>query len=231
MSRPAPSPPSRLDRPVASLRRYAGEYAAHAHPHAQVLIGLEGRLELELDGRGACVDASSALVVPPGVAHAYLARRPARVVVIDSPLRRGLDRVRRFAVAAPWRDAACAFDAEAAVEAVAGAPTLLPRRAIDLARLDSALGAALHRPWTTADMAALCSLSPQRFHARFVELTGRTPGEWLRGLRLDEAERLLRAGLSLEAAALQVGYASASALAFALRRERGVGARALRRRP
>ena len=51
---------------------------------------------------------------------------------------------------------------------------------------------------------------------------------WLRALRLDEAQRLLRRGLTLEAVASRVGYASASALAHALRRDREVGARDLR---
>ena len=79
-------------------------------------------------------------------------------------------------------------------------------------------------------MAECCLLSPQRFHARMVELTGRAPQAWLRALRLDEAERLLRRGLTLEAAAARVGYRSASALAYAMRRDREIGARSLRPR-
>ena len=77
-------------------------------------------------------------------------------------------------------------------------------------------------------MAGLCRFSPQRFRARFAELTGLSPLAWVRQRRLDEAQRQLRAGLPLDTVALQVGYASASALCFALRRERGIGARQLR---
>ncbi len=219
-------------RPVeqadASLRRYVGEYGAHVHAHAQVLVGLNGRLQLELDGRGAYVDACSALVVPAGVAHGYLADSPCHVLVIDSPVCEGLDRVRRFVPPAHWKHTHRAFDAAAAIDEMAGTSRLLLRRPIDLAQLDARIDGELHGAWTTARLAALCKLSPQRFHLRFLELTGLAPAAYVRRRRLDEAQRLLRAGLSLEATALQVGYAGASALAFALRRERGVGARSLR---
>jgi AraC-like DNA-binding protein len=77
-------------------------------------------------------------------------------------------------------------------------------------------------------MAERCLLSPQRFHARLLELTGQSPQAWLRSLRLDEAQRLLRRGLTLEATAARVGYATASALAHALRRDREIGVRSLR---
>ena len=218
-----------LQQAEASLRRYAGEYGTHEHAHAQVLVGLSGRLELELDGRGAYVDASCGLIVPAGVAHGYLADAPARVLVLESPMRAGLARVRRFAPPPHWKDAGrVVIDAASAVEEVAGADTLLQRRPIDLALLESRIDGELHGDWNTARLAALCQLSSQRFHARFLELTGQAPAAFVRRRRLDEAQRLLRAGLSLEAAALQVGYASASALAYALRRERGLGARALR---
>ena len=67
-------------RPAASQRRYLGEYAAHRHEHAQVLIGVHGLLELRLDGRRTYVDGASALVVPAGVWHAYAQEPfPARV--------------------------------------------------------------------------------------------------------------------------------------------------------
>ncbi len=212
----------------ATLRRYSGEYSAHSHDFAQVLIGLNGRMELELDGRGTYVDGASALVVPAGVTHSYLAQREAGMLVIDSPLRDGLERVRRFVPPPHWKDLRRRFDAEAALHEMAGTSTLLQRRPIDLDMLNEHIGRKLHRDWSTAQLATLCQLSPQRFHARFMELTGLTPAAHVRRCRLDEAQRLLRAGLSLEASALQVGYASASALAYALRRERGVGARALR---
>lgn len=220
---------STLDHAEASLRRYTGEYGAHEHDHAQVLVGLSGRLELELDGRAAYVDASCGLIVPAGVAHGYLAQSPARVLVIESPVRAGLARVRRFAPPSHWRGRGAALDVAAAVDELAGADTLLQRRPIDLDMLQARVDGELHSDWNTARLAALCQLSPQRFHARFVELAGMAPAAFVRQRRLDEAQRLLRAGMALEAAALQVGYASASALAFALRRECGAGARGLRR--
>ena len=71
-------------------------------------------------------------------------------------------------------------------------------------------------------------LSVAQFHARFVELTANTPQDWLRNLRLDAACQQLRQGAALEATALRCGYASASALAYALRRDRGLSSRQLK---
>lgn len=216
-------------QPTASHRQYLGEYGAHAHAYAQVLVGLKGRLELELGGRSAWIDAASALIIPAGIAHGYLAARPADVLVIDTPAGEGFDRIRRFMPPPQWRSQGQMFDAVAALHDVTSASTLLQRRPIDLDAIDAAIDQDLHGRWTTSRLAALCQLSSQRFHPRFVDLTGMTPGAYVRRRRLDQAQRLLRSGYSLDAAALQVGYANASALAYALRRDRGLGARTIRR--
>jgi AraC-like DNA-binding protein len=215
-----------LLEPVATLRRYLGTHSPHSHGHAQLLFGLHGRLELELDGRAALVDGSTGLLVPPGVSHAYEAVREARVWVLDAPAGPALDRMRRFALPAGWVPTE---DAQALLDLAGAAPGLRARRSIDPMLLERALTGRLHEDWPNARMAALFALSPPRFHARWQALIGQAPQAWLRGRRLDAAASLVRAGLTLEAAAMQVGYASASALAFALRRELGLGARRLRR--
>lgn len=218
------------DASAVLVRRYCGEYGAHAHGHAQVLVGLEGNLQLEVDGRGAFVDPSCGLVVPAGAAHGYLAPHPATVLVLDCDEEGGLDRLRRFAVPVAWRKAGVLpMRAADLLSGLSDTRTLQTRRRLDLARLQDRVDAELHRAWTTAELADACGFSAQRLRARFVDLLGIPPLAWLRERRLLEAQRLLRAGLSLEAAALQVGYSSASALGFALRRDHGVGARGVRK--
>ena len=214
---------------AALVRRYCGDYPPHRHDHAQVLLGLHGSLQLEVNGRAAYVDASCGLVVPAGASHAYLADGAACVVVLDCEPGPSTERFRRFALPANWHRTRAGTDVAALLAGLDELPTVQARRRIDLQALARRVDADLVHPWTVADLAALCHLSPQRLRARFPELAGASPLAWLRQRRLDEAQRLLGLGWNLDATALRVGYASASALSHAMRRDRGTGARALRR--
>lgn len=209
-----------------SLRRYHGDHGCHRHDHAQLLFGVGGGLDIDAEGRGALVDAASGLVIPAGMDHGSQSRHGAAVWVVDLPPRAGLDRLRRLALPPDW---ARAPDLDTLLDGLAVAPRRLVRRRLDVDAIHRQVGQALHEPWPTARLAALAALSPQRFHARWLERTGLTPQAWLRARRLDEAVRLLRGGRGLAQAAERLGYARASALATALRRERGLGARDLRR--
>ena len=191
---------------AGDMRHYNGEHGAHEHTHAQLLFGVGGCLDVEVEGHLMRVDATTGLIVPAGARHASASRHGAEVWVVDSPAERAFERVRPLAFAA-------------------GRP-----HTISIPQwLDLAVAPALHEDWPAERMAGLFALSVPQFHARWRRLTGQTPQAWLRERRLNAAERLLRAGWPGDTAAAQVGYASASALLVALRRERGVGVRELRR--
>lgn len=208
------------------VRHYGAEGGRHAHAHAQVLFGLQGTLQMEVQGRAAYVDASCGLVVPAGAEHAYRAEGQARVLVLDLAPGPATERLRRFALAPGWPPPL--LDRAALLRLVGTAPTLAARRRLDLEALAAQVDRDLARDWSVADLAAACHLSSQRLRARFAQALDRSPLDFVRSRRLDAAERLLRQGLALDVVALQVGYGSASALSAALRRERGTGARRLR---
>lgn len=217
-----------------SIRHYAGEHPAHVHEgHAQLLYALSGRMELEVDGRSSFADTACGMLIPAGSKHGYLAPPGAEMLVIDVAgiTHSALDKVRRFQVPSAVRCPPAALPAELRLQLLLQAPQLISRRSIDVQAIERLVRHSLHSAWPTARMAALTHLSIQRFHTRWQELTEHTPQQWLRKLRLDEAERLLARGRSLEACATMCGYASASALAYALRRDRHTGARQLRQPP
>jgi AraC-like DNA-binding protein len=217
----------RLSQPVVELRHYRGDHGAHVHDHAQVLFGRMGCLEVEVNGHLMRVDAAAGLVVPAGVSHGSATARGAQVWVVDAPAAAGLERVRAFALPVGLPDRA---DPSMWLACAGAASRRLPRRALDEDALRQRVSARLHEDWPNERMAAVCALSVPQFSARWRELTGQSPQAWLRALRLNRAWQALQRGSLADDVAAQVGYASASALLFALRRERGLGARDARRR-
>jgi AraC-like DNA-binding protein len=252
MSPPSPAP---LSHPQGSLRTYLGGHAPHVHSHAQVLLGIEGGLALEVDGRSAWVDATAGLVIPAGATHDFESRTGARVWVMDTPAGLGLDRLRAFALPPGWAanpgsgssaspnqgtaigtgtaisadgQTGTGLSAAQVLDTLDQAARVQVRRPVEVARLQAAVADTLHQPWPVQRMAALYCLSVPRFQVRWQALTGLSPQAWLRGQRLDAAQHRLKAGWPLETVALHVGYSSASALLFALRRDRGQTTRNLR---
>ena len=78
-------------------------------------------------------------------------------------------------------------------------------------------------PWTVAMLAAEIGVSRAALARRFADLVGEPPMAYLTGWRLALAADLLREpGVTLSAAARQVGYGSSFALSAAFKRVRGV---------
>lgn len=86
------------------------------------------------------------------------------------------------------------------------------------ARLAKAL-TALHNepaaPWTLERLADQAGMSRARFAAHFTAVVGHPPGDYLTGLRIGLAQRLLSRGQPLKAVAGAVGYGSPNALSRA----------------
>ncbi|TDC90610.1 AraC family transcriptional regulator [Nonomuraea deserti] len=85
-------------------------------------------------------------------------------------------------------------------------------------------------PWTVAALAARAGVSRAGLARRFTDLVGEPPMAYLTGWRLDTAADLLHEpDTTIAAVARQVGYASASALSTAFKRERGSSPQQYRR--
>jgi AraC-like DNA-binding protein len=224
---------SEAARDRLSLRSYGAGHGSHHHAHHQLLVGLEGVLELEVEGRGLRLGASDAFLVAAGERHDFEAVGGSRCLVLDSadPLwaECGALPHRPGQVGALGRYLAHAL-AEAQPLALAQAPALLleawrpprapqrPRRRIDWPALAAWVQARIDQPLTVADLARQVFLGTSQFALRCHEAHGVGPLAWLRLQRLARARQLRAQGVSVAEVARRTGYRSPSALTAALRR-------------
>ncbi|MCY1346036.1 hypothetical protein D9M69_321110 [compost metagenome] len=82
--------------PLVEHRRYRGQPDGHQHRYHQLLFGLAGATELEIDGHVYRVDARTGLIVPAGSHHEFLGFDGNLQLVADFP-------ARSAAACARWR--------------------------------------------------------------------------------------------------------------------------------
>jgi AraC-like DNA-binding protein len=216
-----------------SLRQYGPSPGSHAHDHFQVLLGLEGTLELEVQGHGQRIAAGSGCVIAPGERHDFEAHGNARCLVLDTA-----ETDWAGAVGMPVQPATALALAHYLQLALAQqtslaqhyGPLLLldcwrgpkaqpvrSQRRIDWNGLTAWCQQQLHTPLSVADLARQVFLSPTQFAVRCQQETGMRPMQWLRDQRLHRARLLRTQGLAVAEIARRCGYQSASALTAALR--------------
>ncbi|WP_143684479.1 AraC family transcriptional regulator [Variovorax sp. KK3] len=217
-----------------SLRRYGASRGSHAHDHFQVLVGLEGVLDLEVEGRGLRLGAGEGHVVAPGDRHDFESLDGSHCLVLDTPLAlwspfagqgphapRLLPLARYLAecLASPTPSPLALHHAPALLLEAWGPANATPRgRTIDWAALASWAQARWHQPLGVADLAAFACLSPSQFAQRCRDEQGMSAMHWLRAQRLLQARQLRGSGMSVAETARRTGYRSPSALTAALRR-------------
>jgi len=207
--------------PILSLRHYRDDLIAHSHEHPQLVFGLRGRLDFEVQGHGARVDRQGLMVVPAGAHHTCGSDAGSHCLVLDVPgehwLREQLgehaDASRRLldqpaAVALDNRqqqlvDWLAASSVDDPLIARQGAVLLLaslnptasaivtPSHRLPYAAFDSHIEQHAAYPLQVADLARIAGLSVARLHARFTAECAMTPMDYIRQRRLLMARRLV----------------------------------------
>ncbi|WP_024304290.1 AraC family transcriptional regulator [Pseudogulbenkiania sp. MAI-1] len=244
--------------PSLSVRHYLPETQAHSHDHAQLVFGLDGALQMDVEGRAGCVAAQQLAVIPSACRHAFAGAQAASCLVLDvssgvdglgALLGAGADEARRLLdtpgthvlspalaslvsglAALPTLDAAVGRHGAALLLAglVQQPAATLP--GLPLARIDAFIDRHCAHPLQVRDLAELVGLAPSRFHERFLAETGLRPMEYVRRRRLRLARLLLTTTmLPVGEVAARTGYSSQSAFTSALVREFGETPSALRR--
>jgi AraC-like DNA-binding protein len=232
------------------LRSYPGESHAHDHPYHQVILALEGGLDMEIGGRPGRVDSARGALVPAGTLHAFAGVGRNRFLTLDigrasaaAPLRllatatpyfaipRAVEHLLAYVGARP-NDLGGDADHVAPLLAAALAENATETRAPDaVLKATGFLRRAYPRPITCEDAARAAGISTAHLHALFKQWLGLSPGRYLGEVRLDRAkDRLAGGGEPIVEIALGVGFSEQSAFTRAFRRRFGESPAAYRRR-
>jgi len=229
-----------------TFRTYGGDGVLHRHEHVQIVLPMQGEMEIEVDGRAGKLDIARAAFVAPDTSHVQSASGKNRFLILDCDLADiGEDDAERLRlqtflpIPAAVRRLLDFIDLSIGADRPVGqlpdtvarhcTPLLLdalaamPQRASRLQALLRRIEAAPGRLWTAAAMARVANLSVSRLHALFKAELHQTPQEWLSDLRLRLVqEALVESDVPLAELALRAGYSDQSSLTRAMRRTTGL---------
>lgn len=236
--------------PLVEPRRYQRRPFGHAHDYHQLLFGVDGEIELEIDGHAYRVDGGHGLVIPAGEHHLcaglgenlqLVADFPASSVAVPArlmsrPRTFSMDgafaaRVRALATvpsSTPGTPPQYAWQQAAALSVGLSAMLGLDDRQVDAARfpvaaIDRYLRDNLSTPLRVDQLAARIGWGARRFHTLFCDAFGDTPHGYQTRLRLDQAVQWLMAGtMPLAEIAGGVGYPDQTTFTRAFSRRFGM---------
>ncbi|NIF29287.1 helix-turn-helix transcriptional regulator [Pantoea sp. Tr-811] len=207
--------------PILSLRHYRDDLIAHSHEHPQLVFGLRGRLDFEVQGRGARLDRQGLIVVPASAHHTCGSDAGSDCLVLDVPgehwlheqlgahaeaSRRLLDQAGAIGLdhrqqqlvdwlaASPMDDPLIARQGAVLLLASlnpTAAAQVSPSPRLPYAAFDAHIERHAAHPLQVADLARIAGLSATRLHARFSAECGMTPMDYIRQRRLLKARRLV----------------------------------------
>lgn len=237
---------------IATLRHYDQDLIHHDHVHTQLVFGLQGQLEFEIESRGDCVMPQILAVVPAGMAHACSSRQGSQCLVLDIaediPALDHQEAIQKFLLQPfylnldirqnqllHWLLDSLEDDPRLVVQGIwlmlasLSRTTNAPSPVLPLAQLNRFLDRHRAHPVQIDDIAHSCGLSSTQLSARFVRDTGLTPMAYVRQRRLSQAyDMLLNTTLAVGTIAAQVGYESQSAFTAAFSRQYAMTPRRLR---
>ncbi|MGX1125736.1 AraC family transcriptional regulator [Pseudomonas sp. HLS-6 TE3448] len=246
---------------IFTLRHYNHDLIAHSHGHPQLVFGLRGRLDFEVEGHAGQIERQGLMVVPSGAHHTCGSPQGSHCLVLDVPVGQWLGkRLGEHAEASQrlldhpgainlnsrqqqlvdWLAASPVNDPVIAQQGAVlllaslsdAATTHVPERLLPYAAFDAHIEQYAAYPLQVADLARLAGLSSARLHARFMAECATPPMDYIRQRRLIKARHLLRSTtLPIGEIACRVGYSSQSAFAAAVLKVFGCTPGALRREP
>ncbi|MGY3931404.1 AraC family transcriptional regulator [Aeromonas encheleia] len=226
--------------PPFSLRRYQSDISSHSHDFAQLVIPLDGPIEIEVQGQGRRLSPGFACVITPGERHDFAADPALSFLVqesswlpealagqpfieLDEPQRHYLAFLHRMVTAGRQVAGMEQVWLGLLAESRGMDPAMATRIAPRIARVQRHIETHLAEPLTNQQLANLACLGLSQFKHAFRQQLGISVSHYVRSRRMALARTLLsQSALPIGEIACRCGYQDQGAFAERFLAETGL---------